>query len=73
MRSDRREANRRYDKQRKDDPHWNFLRSREWKDIRRAHLHCEPLCRHCRLQVAGVRRRPLPRALPRAPRTEPRE
>ena len=49
MRSDRREANRRYDKQRKDDPHWNFLRSREWKDIRRAHLQREPLCRHCRL------------------------
>jgi 5-methylcytosine-specific restriction endonuclease McrA len=49
MRTSRKETLRSYDKQRNDDPHWRFLRSREWREIRRAHLQREPLCRHCKL------------------------
>ncbi len=38
---------RRYDTKRADDAHWRFLRTREWKRLRAAHLAREPLCRQC--------------------------
>ena len=45
-----REIHRRYDDRRRHDAHWQFLRSREWKQIRHAHLQQEPLCRFCKLR-----------------------